>query len=77
MRKSFFILALMATSFLGANNSTKNTEVVEGVCSNWATITAPCGSVYYLCTDSYANYQEMQADINYFNAVKCDTGGIE
>lgn len=57
-------------------NQTSKTTIasplkLNAACSNWVTVTAHCGAVYYLCSDRYSNTKEMMEAAMEINEEKC------
>ena len=88
MKKLFFVAALGVAGLMSANvvnkqelkaEDVKNQEQLfksKTVAYSWVAIISPCGKVYYLAYESYANcsMDDLYGDIAYFNAQQCGGG---
>ena len=71
MKNLLLIPAFILTSFFGTVDESLKSNTEDFVCGNWATVTASCGSVYYLCMDNYTSDRQLREDIMLFDAAKC------
>lgn len=44
---------------------------LQRICSQWYTIEAPCGAIYYLCGNNYWGMDDLHAAMDEFNDIKC------
>ncbi|PQA95647.1 hypothetical protein B0A69_04530 [Chryseobacterium shigense] len=50
----------------------KSENETARTCTQWYTIEAPCGAIYYLCGNNYWGTQQLHAAMDYYNDVKCN-----
>ena len=51
--------------------SGENTTYKVAFFYNWITVTSSCGKVYYLEASHYNSFEQLQADVDYFDGQKC------
>ncbi len=72
MKKLLIILTFMLTGAFGIIKADSKKIQDKKICNSWVKVTSECGTVFYLCSDNYDNFNDLKNSALYFSDIKCN-----